>query len=134
MTIGSVRGLFREQLHKHCIKLKPTNTTFLIRLSSKKISIAYGLLRRLQQTGQFALLALTSRLPMAAGDVRNAEAIIFASNPTTTCNINGARTPASMAGSAQANISARRRSGISASVAAAATSLVGAARKATSLP
>ena len=54
---------------------------------------------------------------MAAGDIRNAEAIIFASNPSTACSINGARTPASMAGCAQANINARRRSGISASAA-----------------
>src|SRR5262245_8293635 len=36
MTIGSVRGLFREQLHTHCAKWKLSNTTFLIRLSSKK--------------------------------------------------------------------------------------------------
>ena len=37
-----------------------------------------------------------------------------ASSPRMTCRINGARMPASMAGCAQANISASRRSGISA--------------------
>jgi len=37
MTIGSVRDLFREQLHTHYMKLKSSNTTFLIRLSSKKL-------------------------------------------------------------------------------------------------
>ena len=66
-------------------------------------------------------LARTSRLPIAAGEVRNAEAIVFASSPSTTCSISGARMPASMAGCAQANISARRWSGISASAAAASS-------------
>ena len=56
---------------------------------------------------------------MAAGEMRNADAIVFASKPTTTCSISGARTPASMAGCAQANIRARRWSGMSASAAAA---------------
>ncbi len=48
---------------------------------------------------------------MAAGEVRNPDAIAFASSPSTTCRINGARTPPSIAGCAHANINARRRSG-----------------------
>src|SRR5205809_4297325 len=59
--------------------------------------------------------------------MRNAEAITLPSNPTTTCGINGARTAASMAGCAQANISARRRFRISASIAAAIALLLVAA-------
>ena len=66
-------------------------------------------------------LARTSRLPMAAGEVRNADAMVSAFRPRTTCSISGARTPASIAGCAQANIRARRRSGISASSAAASS-------------
>ncbi len=65
--------------------------------------------------------ARTSRLPIAAGDDRNADAIVFASSPSTTCNISGARTPASIDGCAHANNSASRRSGISALSAAAAS-------------
>ena len=61
------------------------------------------------------VLARTSRWPIAAGDTRNAEAIVAASRPSTACSISGARTPASIAGCAQANISARRSSGISGS-------------------
>ena len=60
------------------------------------------------------LLARTSRLPMAVGDMRNADAMVAASSPRMTCRIKGARIAASMAGCAQANIRASRRSGISA--------------------
>ena len=67
-------------------------------------------------------LARTSRLPIAAGEVRNAEAIVFASSPSTTCRISGARMPTSIAGCAQANISARRWSGMSAASAASSPS------------
>ena len=52
--------------------------------------------------------------PSPPATMRNAEAIVFASSPSTTCSISGARMPASIAGCAQANISARRWSGISA--------------------
>ena len=58
-------------------------------------------------------LARTSRLAMAAGEVRKADAMVSAFRPSTTCRISGARMPVSIAGCAQANISARRRSGIS---------------------
>ena len=51
-------------------------------------------------------LARTSRLPIAAGEARKAAAIVLASRPSTACSISGARTPASMAGCAAANISA----------------------------
>ena len=49
---------------------------------------------------------------MAAGDSRNAEAIVAASRPSTTWSISGARIAASMAGWAQTNISLSRWSGI----------------------
>ena len=49
---------------------------------------------------------------MAEGATRKAEAIAAASKPSTTWRMSGARTPASMPGSAQANMSRRRSSGI----------------------
>ena len=61
-------------------------------------------------------------LLIAAGDMRNAEAIVLASNPSTTWSINGARTVTSIAGCAQANSRASRRSGISDSAAAPSSS------------
>ena len=68
------------------------------------------------------LLARTSRWPIVAGATRKAEAIVAASKPSTVCRISGARMPASIAGCAQANISASRSSGISVSLTAAASS------------
>ncbi len=44
--------------------------------------------------------------------MRKADAIAAASKPSTVCSISGARMPASIAGCAQANISASRSSGI----------------------
>ena len=67
-------------------------------------------------------LARASRWPIAAGETRNAEAIAAASRPRIVCSISGARTASSIAGCAQANISARRRSGIGAAASAAACS------------
>src|SRR5260370_893050 len=58
-------------------------------------------------------LARESRWPMAAGETRNAEAIVAASKPSRVCKISGARIPGSIAGCAQANISESRSSGIS---------------------
>ena len=48
--------------------------------------------------------ARTRRWPIVAGETRKAEAIVAASKPSTACRISGARTPASIAGCAQANI------------------------------
>src|ERR1700756_4602895 len=42
--------------------------------------------------------ARARRLLIAAGDIRNADAIVFASTPSTTCNISGVRIPAPSAG------------------------------------
>ena len=53
------------------------------------------------------------RCPIVAGATRNADAMVAASKPRIVCRISGARMPASIAGCAQANISARRSSGIS---------------------
>ena len=77
--------------------------------SSSRSGIANGM-----PAWRILSLARTSRLPMAAGEMRNAEAMVLASSPSTTCRISGARMPASIAGCAQANISARRWSGMSA--------------------
>ena len=38
-------------------------------------------------------LARDSRWPIVAGATRNADATVAASKPSTTCSINGARTP-----------------------------------------
>lgn len=65
------------------------------------------------------LLARTSRCAIAAGDTRKAEPIVAASNPKMVCNIRGARISGAIAGCAQANISARRSSGIPFPLAAA---------------
>ena len=62
------------------------------------------------------LLARTSRWLIAAGETRKAEAIVAASKPRMVCRISGARTPTSIAGWAQANISARRSSGMGGSL------------------
>ena len=58
-------------------------------------------------------LARTSRWPIVAGETRKAEAIVAASKPRIVCRISGARTLASIAGWAQANISRKRSSGSS---------------------
>ena len=65
------------------------------------------------------LLARTRRLAIASGEARNADAIIRASNPSTVCSISGARMLGRQPDALQANISARRRSGISPPAAAA---------------
>ena len=57
--------------------------------------------------------ARTRRFDMAAGEVRKAEAMVSALRPIMVCRIRGARTDSSIAGCAQANIRARRWSGIS---------------------
>ena len=64
-------------------------------------------------------LARTSRLLIADGATRYADAILFASSPSTVCKISGERTLASIAGCAHANISPSRSSGIPASISAA---------------
>ena len=52
---------------------------------------------------------------MVAGETRKADAIAAASKPRMVCRISGARMAGSIAGWAQANISARRSSGIAVS-------------------
>ncbi len=78
-------------------------------------------LRHAQRDAGLADLFLRApeALPIAAGEVRNAPAMRFASRPSTACSISGARMPASIAGCAQANIRARRRSGIATASSAA---------------
>jgi hypothetical protein len=65
--------------------------------------------------------ARTRRWPIVVGETRNAEPIAAASKPRIVWRINGARTVASIAGCAHANISARRSSGSCASSRAAAS-------------
>ncbi len=67
-------------------------------------------------------LARTRRWLIAAGAMRNAEAMAAASKPSTLCRISGARIDGSIAGWAQANIKARRWSGMSAGAVLASSS------------
>ena len=60
--------------------------------------------------------------PSPPGETRKAEPIAAASRPRIVCSIRGARIDSSIAGWAQANISASRRSGIDASLSAASSS------------
>ena len=67
-------------------------------------------------------MARARRWPIAAGETRKAEAIAAASRPNIVCSMSGARMDSSIAGWAQANMSARRRSGIDVSSSAAFSS------------
>ena len=68
------------------------------------------------------VLARARRWPIAAGETRKAEPIAAASRPRIVCSIKGARIDSSIAGWAQANNRASRRSGIDASASAAFSS------------